>query len=119
MQTRSPFLTPLFFNICATWQTLLCSRLYVTILVLSSGLLGSQIMAGFSPSDSRCRSIQFSVIFNLPLINHFTFGSLKFQSNTLSHFFRHEKSEATSPQKLSGSSVLFLYASLYSSIDLI
>src|SRR5262245_1952160 len=48
-------------------------------------------------------------------LNHFIFGSLKFHSSTLSHFFLHKKLEATSDQKPSGSSTLFLYALLYSS----
>ena len=48
-------------------------------------------------------------------MNHFIFGSLKFHSSTLSHFFFHKKLEATSAQKPSGSSTLFLYALLYSS----
>src|SRR5205809_4166982 len=119
MQTRSPLFTPLFFSICATWQTLLCNRLYVTILVLSSGLLGSQIIAGSSPFVSKWRSIQFSVMFSFAPLNHSIFGSVKFQSNTLSHFFFHKKFSATSAQNFSGASTLSLYFSWYSSNDFI
>src|SRR5215469_3957238 len=100
-------------SICATWQTLLCKRLYVMILILSSGLLGSHIIAGLSPNSSKCLSIQFSVMFSFALMNHFMLGSLKFHSSTFSHFFLQKRLEATSAQKPSGSSTLFLYAVLY------
>src|SRR5437899_13071295 len=106
MHTRSPFLTPLFFNTLANWHTLKYSSLYVSMRWCSSGSLGSQIMAGVLPRVARWQSRQFSVIFSRAPSNHFTEGSLKFHSSTLSHFFFHEKCSATDDQKPAGSSTL-------------
>src|SRR6185437_25722 len=119
MHIRSPFFTPLFFSNCTKRQTSPCSSLKVRIRFFSSGSFDSQMIAGSFPFAARCRSRQFSVIFILAPWNHFTFGSLKFQSSTLSHFFFQVKFSATAPQNSSGCSILFLYSERYSSKELI
>src|ERR1051326_8676573 len=58
-------------------------------------------------------------MFNFPPMNHFTFGSVKFHSKTLSHFFFHKKFSACSAQNCSGFATARLYSDWYCSKEVI
>src|SRR5438105_508835 len=58
-------------------------------------------------------------MFNLPPMNHFTLGSSKFHSSTLSHFLFQVNCSACSAQNFSGFSTLFLYSCRYCSNEVI
>src|ERR1035437_845494 len=56
---------------------------------------------------------------SFPPMNYFPFGSVKFHSRTLSHFFLQTNSPACSAQNCSGLSTLFLYSARYCSKEVI
>ena len=72
------------------------------------------MIAVFSASVAKCRSMQFTETFNFPLANHFALPVLKSKEVTLSHLTSQSKKLfACSDQKLEGLSIEDLYISLY------
>ena len=65
-QILFPFFAPLFFKTLANLHTSACNSLYEIFLIASFGLFGTHFIAVWLPLFSKCLSIQFFVIFNLP-----------------------------------------------------